>query len=389
MLEVSRALLALRENSVVWESSLRTASALHLGRIVELCEQLRPEIEIERRHRLRTVAGTGVMGFEGGQLPALTAQLSCPSGLARGVDGSLYITDMWNHSIRRLSTDNVITTVAGTGSWGFSGDNQQATDAHLECPSAIAVGADGSLYISDQRNARVRKVDPQGVITTVAGTNARLFNGDNQQATAANLSLPEGLAIGGDGSLYVADPGAERVRRINAQGVITTVAGTGVRGFGGDGVPATQAQLHTPSALALDSEGCLYIADSSNHRVRRVDAEGVITTVAGTGVAGFGGDGVPATQAQLHTPSALAVDSEGCLYIADKFTHRVRRVNTQGVIATVVGTGATAPLGDGEPLTVATLDKPVGLAFDSDGFLYIADFDTHRVRRILPGPDVG
>jgi hypothetical protein len=235
--------------------------------------------------RITTVAGTGTPGFSGDDGPATTAQLMGPRGLAVAADGNLYIADFGNHRVRRVGlSSGRITTVAGTGTAGFSGDDGLATAAQLANPTAVAVDAAGNLYIADNGNHRVRRVDPSGVITTVAGTGAQGFSGDRGPAIAAQLNSPVGVAVDTAGSLYIADRGNERVRRVDPSGVIITVAGTGVQGFSGDRGPAIAAQLNTPRDVAVAADGTLYIADYDNHRVRRVDlSSGVITTVAGTG----------------------------------------------------------------------------------------------------------
>ena len=231
------------------------------------------------------MAGTGTPGFSGDDGPATTAQLMGPRGLAVAADGNLYIADFGNHRVRRVGlSSGRITTVAGTGTAGFSGDDGLATAAQLANPTGVAVDAAGNLYIADNGNHRVRRVDPSGVITTVAGTGAQGFSGDRGPAIAAQLNSPVGVAVDTAGSLYIADRGNERVRRVDPSGVIITVAGTGVQGFSGDRGPAIAAQLNTPRDVAVAADGTLYIADYDNHRVRRVDlSSGVITTVAGTG----------------------------------------------------------------------------------------------------------
>ncbi|MFE9898940.1 hypothetical protein ACFYPT_42225, partial [Streptomyces sp. NPDC005529] len=239
----------------------------------------------------------------------------------------------------------------------------------------------GTLYIADTENHRVRKVDAQGIITTVAGTGELGFNGDDQPATTARLFNPSAVAVDVHGTLYIADTENHRVRKVDAQGIITTVAGTGEEGFNGDNRPATTAQLWSPRAVAADVHGNLYIADTSDHRVRKVDAEGTITTVAGTGTRGFSGDGQPATTARLWYPAGVVVDAHGTLYIADTQNRCVRKVDAHGTITTVTCTGAgeERSVGDGEPMT-----RPECLAFDSQGNLYIADTYAHRIRRVLP-----
>ncbi|MFE9898412.1 NHL repeat-containing protein, partial [Streptomyces sp. NPDC005529] len=267
---------------------------------------------------------------------------------------------------------------------GFNGDNQPATTAQLNYPRGLTVDAHGNLYTTDTDNERIRKVDTHGTITTVAGTGQRGFNGDNQPATTAQLASPWDVAVDAHGNLYTTDTYNHRIRKVDLQGTISTVAGTGQRGFNGDNQPATTAQLNYPRGLTVDAHGNLYITDTDNERIRKVDTHGTIATVAGTGQRGFNGDNQPATTAQLASPWDVAVDAHGTLYIADTYNERVRRVDAWGTITTVAGSGEEAGqlAGDGEPLSMAFLKRPCSLAFDSPGNLYIAD--THRIRRILP-----
>jgi sugar lactone lactonase YvrE len=277
-----------------------------------------------------------------------------------------------------------ITTVAGNGTPGFSGDGGPATNARLAYPTGVAVDAAGNLYIADRLNSRVRKVSTSGTITTVAGDGSAGFSGDGGPATNAQLAGPYGVAVDAAGNLYIADFQNSRVRKVSTSGTITTVAGDGSFGFSGDGGPATNAQLAGPNGVAVDAAGNLYIADINNHRVRKVSTSGTITTVAGNGTPGFSGDGGPATNARLRPPTGVAVDAAGNLYIADIFNQRVRKVSTSGTITTVAGTGIYGFSGDGGPATNARLAYPSGVAVDAAGNLYIADQNNHRVRKVAP-----
>jgi hypothetical protein len=330
---------------------------------------------------ITTVAGTGVAGFGGDGGPATDAQLNNPVGLGVDSAGILYIADYRNHRVRKVTLDGMITTVAGTGVAGFGGDGGPATSAQLDLPAGVDVDSAGNLYIAENNNHRVRKVTPDGVITTVAGTGVTGFGGDGGPATDAQLNNPAEVMVDSAGTLYIADFNNHRVRKVTPDGVITTVAGTGVAGFGGDGGPATDAQLNGPAGVVMDSAEALYVSDLFNHRVRKVTPDGVITTVAGTGVAGFSGDGGPATAAQLNTLVRIALDSADALYIADRSNHRVRKIGQDGVITTVAGTGIAGFSGDGGPATDAQLDTPLGVAVDSAGTLYIADHN-ERVRQV-------
>jgi len=285
--------------------------------------------------------GNGWPGYSGDGGPATEAQLHYPSGLAVDTSGNLYIADTNNNRIRKVDSSGIITTVAGSGptGWGqggYSGDGGPAIEARINMPTDVAVDASGNLYIADKYNARIRKVDPNGIITTIAGNGSWGYSGDGGSATEAMLNSPQGVAVDASGNLYITDTYNNRIRKMDSSGIITTVAGSGPTGWGqggysGDGGPATQAQLDGPFRVAVDASGNLYIADFRNNRIRKVYTSGIITTVAGSGPTGWGqggysGDGGPATQAQLDEPYGVAVDAAGNLYIADSANHRLRKV---------------------------------------------------------------
>ncbi|HST25025.1 MAG TPA: PKD domain-containing protein [Gaiellaceae bacterium] len=326
---------------------------------------------------ITTIAGNGLGGFSGDGGQATSAQLKHPWGVVVDAQGSVYVGDKENNRVRKVS-GGIITTVAGTGTPGYSGDGGQATSAQLHSPEGLALDADGSLYIADYANHRVRKLSG-GIITTVAGTGTPGYSGDGGQATSAQLQYPVGVAVDTQGSLYIADSGNNRIRKVSG-GIITTVAGAGTAGYSGDGGPAASAQLQSPDSVAVDAQGNLYIADSGNHRVRKVSG-GIITTVAGDGALGFSGDGGQATSAQLDYPEGVVLDSQGNLYIADWGNNRVRKVSG-GIITTIAGTGVAGFSGDGGPATSAQLDNTIGVAVDSQGSLFVADFNNNRLRRI-------
>jgi sugar lactone lactonase YvrE len=329
---------------------------------------------------ISTFAGRGTAGFSGDGGPAKQAKLDAPGGLAFR-SGNLYVADFKQHRVRRVNSSRRITTVAGTRARGFSGDGGPGTKAKLNRPIGLAADGAGNLFIGDSRNHRVRRVNGSGTITTAAGTGILGFSGEGGAATSAKLSFPWELGYD-SGNLYIADSGNHRVRRVDASGTITTIAGTGVRGFSGDGGAATEARLRRPGAVVVDGSGRLYIADFGNNRVRRVDTSGRITTVAGNGKQGFSGEGGKATKAKLNAPSGLALDHSGNLYIADSGNNRVRKVNGPGKIITVAGTGKGGFSGDGGKATKAKLNYPIGLAFDHSHNLFIADSGNHRVRKV-------
>ena len=320
---------------------------------------------------------------EGDNGPAVAARLNDPSGVAVDSAGNLYIADSANNRIRRVDAFGAITTVAGTRESGYSGDGGPAVEAALNNPADVAVDGAGNLYFTD--GSRIRRVDRSGTIATIAGLwehgNFAGYSGDGGPAVAARLYNPKGVVVDSAGNLFIADSSNHRIRRVDTEGTITTVAGTGKQGYSGDGGPAVAARLNSPGGLAVDATGNLYFGDYSK-RLRRVDRSGTITTVAGTGERGFSGDGGPAVAARLGQVSAVAVDGKGNLYFSDIGNHRVRRVDRSGIITTVAGIG----LGDYYPSTgpavEVALDGPHGLAVDRAGNLYIADSFYNHIRRV-------
>ncbi|MEW6684379.1 MAG: fibronectin type III domain-containing protein [Nitrospirota bacterium] len=337
-------------------------------------------------HRIRKVAGGVISTVAGGGTAGLgdggaatAAQLAAPQGVSVEASGTLYIADTNNHRVRRVA-GGVISTVAGSGSAGFSGDGGAATAAQLASPSGVAV-ASGELYIADTSNHRIRKV-AGGVISTAAGGGLTL--GDGGPASAAKLASPLGVFTRGR-TLYIVDTNQTRIRTVDLDsGVITTVAGSGRPYFAGDGGPALLAGLNSPGGIAFDPAGHLYVADRANHQIRKVDAgTGVISTVVGTGTAGFSGDGGPATAANVNTPYDLVVDSAGTLYFTDQGNHRIRKVSAgSGVISTIAGTGSAGLSGDGGDAALAKLYRPAGLTIDASANLYVADSVNSRIRKI-------
>jgi hypothetical protein len=329
---------------------------------------------------ITTIAGTGKAGFSGDGGQATAAQLRSVHGVTVDRQGNLYIADFEDHRVRRVSPDGTITTFAGRGAGGgSSGDGGPATLARLDGPQGIAVDGQGNVYISDYNDYRVRKVSPGGTITTFAGTGIPGSSGDGGPATSARLYAPSGVAVDGQGNVYIVDSYNQRVRKVSAGGTITTIAGTGRLGFSGDGGPATSAQLSYPSGVAVDGQGNVYIVDAN--RVRKVSRGGTITTFAGTGAGGFSGDGGPATSAQVR-PTGVGADSQGNIYIADFYGFRVRKVSPGGMITTFAGTGGGGFSGDGGPATSARLYGPYAVAVDGQGNVYIADDRNYRVRKV-------
>ena len=324
--------------------------------------------------------GIGDFGGDGGQ--ATSAELNIPTGVIIDATGNLYISDYWNERIRKVNTSGIITTFAGNGTDSYSGDGGQATNAELSSPMQLAIDRLGNLYFAALFNNRIRKIDSQGIITTVAGNGTASYSGDGGQATNATLNEPSGVTIDSSGNLYIADTGNNLIRKVNTSGIISTVVGNGTHGFNGDGGQATDAELNYPSSITLDATGNLYIVDAGNGRIRKVNNIGIISTIAGTSMQGFSGDGGQATNATLSNPSALAIDSIGNLYISDEDNYRIRMVNTSGIISTIAGNGTRGFSGDGGQATDAELFDPKGLILDNLGNLYVADNGNSRIRKV-------
>jgi sugar lactone lactonase YvrE len=335
---------------------------------------------IPEQLQIRTIAGNGSGGYSGDGVAAILAQLYNPTGVAVDSSGNIYIADNYNNRIRKVDTIGVISTFAGDGTNGYAGDGGPATSAKLSRPNGVTTDSAGNIYIADKENNRVRKVDTTGVISTVAGNGTVGFSGDGGLAIEAKLYYPTGVAIDPSGNIYIADYYNNRIRKVDTTGGISTVAGNGSSGYSGDGGPATSASLYNPSGVAIDRLGNIYIADTSNNRIRRVDSSGVISTVAGDGTNGYSGDGGPAISAKLRSPQGVAVDMLGNLYIADSSNYRIRKVGTSGVINTIAGDGTYGYAGDGSAAIAAEFRYPVAIAVDRSGDLFIADAYNHRIR---------
>jgi len=329
---------------------------------------------------INTVAGSDTSGYSGDGGAATSASLYAPSGVTGDSSGNLYIADTLNNRIRKVDVSGKISTVAGTGTGGYMGDGVAATSTWLNRPKGVAVDSSGNLYIADTWNNRIRKVDVSGEISTVAGTGYGSYSGDGGPATSAALNEPGAVAVDSSGNLYIADSSNHRIRKVDVSGKISTVAGTGVFGNSGDGGDAASAQISYPLGITVDGGENLYFA--SENQIRKVDASGKISKVAGLDKYGFSGDGGPAITSELFRPQGVAVDSSGNLYIADFLNYRIRKVDTSGKISTVAGTGRPNYSGDGGPATGADLSGPSGIAVDSSGNVYFADNNTHRVRKL-------
>lgn len=314
-------------------------------------------------------AGTqGLAGFAGDGGQASAARLSTPYGIWVDASGTLFFADGGNNRVRKVTVGGIISTVAGSGTAGYSGDGGPATSARLSTPGRVVADAAGNLYISDDQNHCIRKVTPGGTISTVAGTGVSGYGGDGGAATSAKLSFPSGIALDGAGNLYICDSGNNRVRKVTAGGTISTVAGTGTAGYAGDGLSATSAKLSSPRGLALDRSGNLYIADLNNGRIRKVSTGGTISTVA-NGLTG---------------PQDVVADANGMLYVADTTANRIYMVSTSGAMSLFAGNGSSAESGDGGAPASAGLGGPFGLALDTTGHLYVADSGGQVIRVIGP-----
>jgi sugar lactone lactonase YvrE len=333
------------------------------------------------------VSGAVVLafGYMGDGASAILAELAGPAGVAIDSAGNIYIATYADNRIRKVDTKGNISTFAGNSGYGFAGDGGPVLNAQLASPRGISLDSSGNLYLADRWNNRIRKI-AGGTISTIAGNGQANFGGDGGAATSAQLSYPNGIAVDHTGNIYIADLLNNRVRMVTPTGTISTYAGNGIPGFGGDGGAATNAQLNQPSGLAIDSSGNLYIADSNNAVVRMVNTQGVISTVAGTGgVGGYSGDGGAATKATLLAPIGVAVDSSSNIYIADYYGW-IREVNAStGVISTIAGNGTNGYTGDGGSATSAQFYNPIGVAVDSSGNVYVADSGNGAVRMISNG----
>jgi sugar lactone lactonase YvrE len=338
---------------------------------------------------IETVAGNGSAIYAGDGIAATSASLYDPYGVAFDLSGNLYIADYGNNRIRKVDTSGNITTVAGNGSATYAGDSGAAISASLHQPSGVALDSSGNIYIADYGNSRIRKVDKtSGNITTVAGNGTPSYGGDNGVATSANLKYPSGVALDSSGNIYIADTGNNRIRKVDTSGTITTVAGNSLSGgYSGDGGPAASASIWAPTGVALDSSGNIYIADSANNCIRKVDtsSQHIITTIAGSINHGYSGDGGAATSAILYSPYGVTLDSSGNIYIADSNNNCIRKVSAStGKISTIAGIGGALGTysGDGGAATLAKLSIPEGLALDSSGNVYIADTYSSRIRKV-------
>ncbi len=337
---------------------------------------------------ISTIVGSGRQGGAGDGSPARLAELDQPFDVAYDRDGHLYLSDTFNHRIRKVDAKSgLIITVAGSGQKGFDGDGGPANKAKLNEPYGLAFDRLNNLYIVDRLNRRIRKVEAStGVITTVAGDGSKLTSGDNGPGPKAGLAEPNGIAIMGE-NLYVADVTGHRIRKLDlGSGLITTFAGDGQSKDLGDGGPASQASINGPRAVEAASDGSVYILERNGNRLRVVDpSSGIIRTIAGTGKKGNSGDGGPALAATFDGPKELCLDRLGNILIVDTENQTIRHIDLKtNMITTVAGSGQRGGLGDGESALKAQLDRPHGVAVAPDGTIVIGDTNNHRIRAVRP-----
>ncbi|MBS1587011.1 MAG: T9SS type A sorting domain-containing protein [Bacteroidetes bacterium] len=338
---------------------------------------------------INTFAGNGTDGNGGDNGSALSASVANPGGLAFDSKGNLYIvTSPAIPKVRKVDVNGIITTFAGTGVNGFSGDNGPAISAQLNYPLYVAVDSKDNVYVSDASNHRIRKIDTNGVITTFAGNGTGGFGGDNGPATLASLYAPWGLSFDRHDNLFIADHVNNRIRKIDTNGIITTIAGIGTIGYSGDNGLAINAQLYHPSSVVVDAADVIYIADWENNRIRTINDSGIITTIAGNGGVSYNGDGIPATSAELAAPYSIVLDQQNDIYIADAGNSRIRKISSSnGLISTTAGTGVHGFSGDNGPADSAEIYLPEGLTLDRCDNLYISEVQNKRVRKVTFHPN--
>jgi hypothetical protein len=338
---------------------------------------------------MTTIAGTHVAGYTGNGGPATNARIYHPNQITLDGAGNVYIAETDNHVVRMINPAGIISLVAGNHTLGYSGDGGPATAAQLNAPIAVRFDNAGNMYIPTMGDNRIRKVDAAGNITTVAGSGVSGFSGDGGTADTAKFDGPFCLAFDAHGDMFVADLYNNRIRKIDmTTNIVSTVAGTGAGAYTGDGGPATAATIYNPIDLAFDKAGNMYIAEITSSVIRKIDTAGVITTITGNGIAGYTGDGGPASAAMLRYPYALCLDTADNVYISDNGNSCIRRINAAtGVITTVAGCGSPGYSGDGGPATTAELYNSGGVVTDAAGVIYIADFGNNVVRKVGPAPE--
>ena len=342
---------------------------------------------------ITTIAGTGTVGYNGDSILATNAKLNFTISICINSTGDIFIADGNNQRVRKIKTSTgIITTIAGTGVQGFSGDSILAINSQLTAPVSVACDLGGNIFIADYGNMRIRRVDATtGIITTVAGDGIQGFSGDSGLAINAHLNFPVGVTVDHLGNIFIADKNNHRIRKVTVgTGIITTVAGNGNTGYFGDNVLAINTSLNYPLGVSVNSIGDLFIADGQNNRIRKVSAStGIITTIAGTGIAGYSGENILAVNSKIFGPDAIFLDSLGNVFLPESGNSRVRKINaTNGIITTVAGNGIAGYNGDNILSTFANLYNPRGVCSDVNGNVYIVDSYNQRIRKIMTGTSV-
>jgi len=348
---------------------------------------------------MTTFAGNNSRGYAGDGAPAVYANLCYPFYACPDGNGNVYIADWGNGCIRKVNSSGVITTVAGNRSLIHSGDGSAALSAGIPYPQCVSTDNEGNLYISEGNSeryvkgnylvdsqalsgSRIRKIDASGIITTIAGTGIPGFNGDGRQATATQVNLVTNIIADATGEIYFTDYGNMRIRKISLSGIVTTIAGKGSAGFSGDGGQATAAELYYPYAMAIDGSGNIYFTDSYNNRIRKINTEGIITTIGGNGKGAFSGDNGQAKAAAFQHPEGIVLDGKGDIIIADQLNHRIREINDTGMVVTIAEVPAPAIADKGTKTEVSATFVPNGLTMDNHGILYIADNGNCTVKKM-------
>ena len=336
---------------------------------------------------ITTIAGIyDSNAYNGDTIAAAAVHLAGPDNVILDGAGNYYISDTYHDRIRKVDAAGVITTIAGTGTTmggGFSGDGGPATAAQLNAPLGMVFDHAGNLYIADNYNNRIRKISTTGIITTIAGTDTAGYNGDNIPATAAQLNSPHFIAFDAAENLYICDYNNSRIRKIDGSGIITTIAGTGsTMGSPAEDSAATLASVHHPYGIAIDENGNIYFSDETANKVRRINPAGIVSTIAGNGHSNYNGDNIPATNAWLFNPCGIAVDNSGNVYFADGNNCRIRKIDNTGIITTIAGIGSSAYSGDGGPATAAAISAITGVTISTSGDMYIAGFSSDVIRLV-------
>jgi gliding motility-associated-like protein len=331
---------------------------------------------------INTIIGDGTMGYSGNGGPATAAGLNYPYAVAIDDTGNIYVADMNNNRIRKVNTNGIISEFAGNGVAGYGGDGGPATAAELKSPTDVIIDHSGNIYIADMMNERVRVINTNGIISTFAGTGLPGYNGDGIPATSAELYHPYFVALDDSGNIFISDQTNNRVRKVNLKGIILTVVGNGVAGQSGDGGPATIAEINEPLGLAVDRYYNLYVVDEVDEQIRKVNTNGIISVFAGNGTTGFAGDGGPATAAEFFDVWSITADRSGNFYVSDFANERIRKIDKNDTITTIAGCGINGFGGDGGPATAAKFDDPGPVSLDDSGNIYIPDVGNNRIREL-------